>query len=509
MLKTLYGRLAVVLFGLFLLIGVLFVLIARYAFDLYQNEANQRFNYGLAAQIAAESTLMHGPRVDQQALKQVFMQIMAVNPSIEIYLLDPAGRVLAYSAPPGKVQRMQLSLKPIQSFLSAPSALPILGDDPRNPSGKKVFSAAPITSRGVVQGYLYVILGGEEYTSLVHMLQNSYIARLSLWTIAAGLVFAFAAGLILFAVLTRRLKRLGASVEQFHASDFSLLPAATAATGRTDELDRLEHRFQEMGRHIIRQMEKLKGTDRLRRELIANVSHDLRTPLAAIQGYIETLLGRFDTLSPEEHRHYLTIAHKHSERLGKLVAELFQLAKLDAQEVKLRREPFAIADLVQDIAQEFHLSAEQKDIELDIHHNGENPQVLADIALIERVLENLIENALRYTPPHGRVRLTLSNEANHVRIDVADSGCGIPEDELANIFDRFYRAANNTTALVDGAGLGLAIAKRILDLHGSPMTVASRPESGTIFSFTLPRYSAQPPHKTDVRGDGADDRQVA
>ena len=316
MIKSFYGRLAAVLFGLFLLIGVLFVLIARYSLDLYQNEANQRFNSGLAGQIAAEAALMRGDRIDEKALKHVFMQIMAVNPSIEIYLLDPSGRILAFSAPPGKVKRTHVALAPLQSFLSAPKSLPILGDDPRQPTGGKIFSASPITSQGALRGYLYVILGGEEYTSFMHMLQNSHTVRLSLLAIVSGLVFAFIAGLMLFALLTRRLKRLSKSVEQFHASDFSVLPASSVAGGRADELDRLENRFQEMGRHIIQQMQKLKGTDRLRRELVANVSHDLRTPLAAIQGYLETLLSKIETLSPEEHRNYLSIAHKHSKRLG-------------------------------------------------------------------------------------------------------------------------------------------------------------------------------------------------
>ena len=156
-----------------------------------------------------------------------------------------------------------------------------------------------------------------------------------------------------------------------------------------------------MSERIVGQLQRLQRAETSRRELLANVSHDLRTPLASMQGYLETLLLRQGTLSPEEQRNYLEIASRHSERLGKLIHELFQLTKLEAHEIEPQFEPFSVTELVQDVVQKFQLAAGKRGLSLDSALTGEQVEVFADIALIETVLENLIENALRHTPKGG------------------------------------------------------------------------------------------------------------
>jgi signal transduction histidine kinase len=274
---------------------------------------------------------------------------------------------------------------------------------------------------------------------------------------------------VLFGAMTRRLRNLAKAVES--NADVKL-----PVNGSGDEVDRLAHAFE-------RQVQMLKEVDLHRRELVANVSHDLRTPLASLQGYIETLLLKEGQLTAEEQRRFLEIASKHSERLGKLVDELFELAKLDAKVTPLHVEPFSMAELVQDVVQKFQLRAEQAGVRLGAQFDPALPLVMGDIALMERVLENLIENAIRYTPAGGSVTVSLMPQDGKLAVRVSDTGTGIAEEKLPFIFDRFWRGEESTPR--GGAGLGLAIAKRILELHGASLVAQSQRNAGTTFSFAV------------------------
>jgi len=255
-----------------------------------------------------------------------------------------------------------------------------------------------------------------------------------------------------------------------------------------DEIDRLTVTFKQLIDRIQTQMEKLKKADSLRRELVTNVSHDLRTPLATLKGYIETLFLKDKSLSADDRKHHLEIAIRHCERLSQLVDELFELAKLDSHEIQVRYEPFNISELVHDVVQKFDLSAKEKQLSMQIDLDPGLPFVNADIAMIERVIENLLENAIRHTPPGGMIRLTLSPQNADIAVGVSDTGCGIPGDDLPFIFDRFYQREKTRTDQTGTSGLGLAIARRVLELHNKPIRVESTPGSGTTFTFLLPAH---------------------
>jgi len=252
-----------------------------------------------------------------------------------------------------------------------------------------------------------------------------------------------------------------------------------------DEIDRLTVTFKQLIDRIQTQMEKLKKADSLRRELVTNVSHDLRTPLATLKGYIETLFLKNKSLSADDRKHHLEIAIRHCERLSQLVDELFELAKLDSHEIQVRYEPFNISELAHDVVQKFDLSAKEKQLSMQIDLDPGLPFVNADIAMIERVIENLLENAVRHTPPGGSIRLTLSPQNADIAVGVSDTGCGIPGDDLPFIFDRFYQREKTRTDQTGTSGLGLAIARRVLELHNKPIRVESTPGSGTTFTFLL------------------------
>ncbi len=500
MFNTLYGKLAGVLFGLFCLIGAGVALLTLYATRLYFQEVNQKLNHTLAERLVSQESLLQAGQVNEAALKDMFHMLMVINPNIEVYLLDPKGTILTFSAPAGKVKRQHVSLDAVERFLSGVDDFPILGDDPRDRNRRKIFSVFPIESlSGQTEGYLYVVLGGEEFDSVSQMLEGSYILRVSTWAAIATLLFALLAGLVLFKLMTRRLRALALAMERFKQSDFSELPnllsqsyGRAVASRRGDEMDELGTTFVQMADRIHQQVSLLKQTDQLRRELVADVSHDLRTPLTSLQGYLETMRLKEGTLSIQEQRKYLDVATAQSKHLGKLVAQLFELAKLNSREMTPQREPFSLGELIQDVMQKFRLIVEKKRLRLQANFGTNLPPVSADIGLMERVLDNLIENAIRHTKEGGMITVSLSLTHKTILTQVSDTGCGISAEDLPFIFDRYYRAAGNQPGQSAGAGLGLAIAKRILELHGSDIEAESNRHVGTIFRFELPIAPREP-----------------
>jgi two-component system OmpR family sensor kinase len=489
--NTLYARLAAVLVILLGALAAMYILLTLYTTRLYQEQVTQSLNRTLAENLVANKALIHDGKVDKAMLDEIFHMYMVINPSIEVYLIDTTGRILAYSAPPEKIKRNSVSMAAISEFMQHAAALPILGDDPRNPEGKKIFSAAPVKSDGHVDGYLYVVLAGQEYESIAGLFHSSYIVKLSTGVITTSLVFGVIAGLLIFNLLTRRLRRLSNAMEDFQQHNFETpVPAELTENPGQDEIGRLSKTFKYMSDRISEQVTALRQTDALRRELIANVSHDLRTPIASLQGFLETLLLKENGLTPAQRSAYLNTALKHSERLNRLTNELFELSRLDSGDIKPHPEAFALGDLVQDIIMKFKLTADEKHIRLQSRMPRELPLAYGDIALIERVLQNLLENALHHTPPDGEVFLALSQSDHQLNVTVSDTGRGIPPDKLGRIFDRFFQVEKNEHNHTGGAGLGLAIAKRIVTLHGGDIQVESRLDHGTSFSFPVPVWQS-------------------
>ncbi|MDA1299557.1 MAG: HAMP domain-containing sensor histidine kinase [Proteobacteria bacterium] len=486
-LRTLYARLAASLLMLVIVLGTALLWTGHYVSDMYSQEVTQRLNQSIAMYVTNEQQLIEGGKVNQQAVELLAQRVMTINPSVEVYLLDAQGNILGHLLAKESVRQRRVSLGPVSDFLSGSATFPLMGDDPRNPGARKVFSASPIVEQGETVGYLYAVLGGARYQTLRESVQNSYILRVGLATILGALVLAMLAGFAVFFMLTRRLTLLRQEVERFQMDspdETIIAPVANSVAG--DEVDALRLAFAAMAKQIQQQFRALQSVDSTRRELIANVSHDLRTPLASMQGYIETLMIKDEELTTDTRRHYLEVAHKHTQRMNDLIEELFELAKLDAGPIELNTETFSLMELIHDSVQDFELTARDKHIDLTIETGNDNCYVVADIALIQRVLQNLLSNALRHTPPGRTVTISVSDNEHRARIEVSDTGNGIASHEIPHIFERFYQSQQQRPSEELGAGLGLAIVKKILDLHQSTIRVDSRPDQGTRFIFELP-----------------------
>ncbi len=490
--KHLHYRLSVAMLVIVVLLGSAFYLIDRYSVRMYYEELSQRLNSSLAMYVVNAKPLISDGRVNDDTLTELANRAMVINPTAEIYLLDPDGRILADAFPPGDVQVDQIDIAPIRDLLSESRPLPIKGVDPRDPSTRKVFSAFPVPDQGDPDrhaGYLYVVLGGSHYKAVAVQVAGSDMQRMVAAAILLLVLAAFVAGTLVFSLLTRRLRRLTADVTSFTDDKFESDDPVAAAGKPKDEIDQVRNACHAMATTIQRQLASLQENDRLRRELVTNISHDLRTPLATMQGYIETLFIKDDTLDPQTRRQYLDIARKHASHLGRLIQNLFELAMLDASRVTPEFEEFSLTELIQDVVQEFELQAQEGRVSLSLEPPQEAVSVYADISLIQRVLENLVGNALKYTPEGGEVSIAVQRSRAGVGVSVADTGPGITSEDLPRVFDRFYKAGAGAPDGNGSMGLGLAIAKRILELHGSEIVVMSQERRGTVFRFDLPRFA--------------------
>ncbi len=482
---SLKWRLASTLALLLLGLGLAIAWVGRYSSQLYFQEVNQTLNASLAMYVVNRLTLIEDGSVNEQVFKQLAEQAMTVNPSVEVYVLDGDGAVVAHALPVDSIVNDVVPLAPIEAFVDGRQERLILGQDPRSDK-PKAFSAFPIEHAGALQGYLYVVLGGQLFDEVQNTFFGSFIGRMAAASLLVVLVLGGIVGLYSLRRMTRPLEQLETALESYTDSGFADAAAIEAVPENTLEVQQLKSRAIQLTDQLALQFEQLDTNDRLRRELLANVSHDLRTPLASMQGYIETLLIKDTQVSAEDRRRFLGIAHQHTQQLNRMVGDLFELAKLDSGAVQLEVEPFPVAELLQDVLQEFSLIAAEKGVALNSEQARSAIRVNGDIRLLQRVLENLISNALRYTPEGGSIDIELREHEEAVQVEVADTGCGIAPDLLPNIFDRYASGA----AQEDNAGLGLAIVKRILELHDSNISVSSTVDVGTRFSFALDRAVA-------------------
>ncbi|WP_431257344.1 sensor histidine kinase [Roseateles chitinivorans] len=478
-------RLALVFAGLLLLCSGASAWLQVRSSRMHEQEVVQGLSRDLAAHIAAQAPLMDERGPMPGAVRRLFGQLMAVNPSVEVYLLDNDGRVVEHAAPQGHLVREHVDLDPVRRFL-AHAPLPITGDDPRSPA-RKVFSAAPLRVGDRDAGFVYVVLLGEAHDRLAGLDATGNALRAALWSIAIVALLCLAAGLMAFGLITRPLRHLAEAVRRHDIDDATatalLVDERSPDAATRDEIAVLRAAFSQMATRIGEQWRRLSRQDEQRREMVTTISHDLRTPLSSLHGYLETLLLKDGQLDAAQRRRYLEIAIEQSTAVGGLARSLFELARLEQGFVEPQMETFQLTDLVQDVFQKFELVAAQRQVVLSARFDEPVPPVEADLGLIERVLTNLLDNALRHTPPGGQVQVALERISSEppasVRVTLADTGPGIDPARRADLFQRPF----NVDGARRGGGLGLRIVHRILALHGAEIRLLEA--QGAVFEFAL------------------------
>ena len=466
--------------------SLIFLMMMRYSHSIYHQEIQQKFHIGTAARFAVLAGWTPLGWADANAVAGSFARLVTANKQFHVFILDQHGLVLSHYPSSLTLTANRISLEPIKIILQPKPRLPVLGDDPATFHGRQIFSAVQLLGASRPEKYLYVTLHGEEDEETGDDLRLAYVTREGAWLFFACLMLALAGGLLSLNFIVRPVKQLASMMDVFRENHFKGDFADSEKAFVTgDEIDILTATFYRMAEQMQAQMQEIEQADSIRRELIANVSHDLRTPLASIQGYLDTLSLKNDALSSQDRQQYLQIALNQAKSLNQLIDTLFYLAKLDSGQIEPQPERFRIDEVVQDVVQKFALHAQKKNIRLATAAHGRLPFVRADVGLIERALSNLIDNALRHTPEGGSVELSLQHINKKVWVSVTDSGSGISDADLPRIFERFYRGNSAREGAALNAGIGLSIVHRIVAMHGETVEASNAPARGAQFRFSL------------------------
>ncbi|MCC7124079.1 MAG: HAMP domain-containing histidine kinase [Acidobacteria bacterium] len=308
--------------------------------------------------------------------------------------------------------------------------------------------------------------------------------------LAIGALLLLAGGTALAALLVFRpahadLRALEAAARRFGDGDLD----ARAPAGGADEIAAVAHAFNRMADDLTARHRQLAEADRARRQLLADVSHELMTPLTAIRGYAETLaLPTFGPASPDGQR-AVQVIQEEGERIERLVGDLLDLSRYEAAGVSLQTVTVGVAELFDRVVARHGQAAASKGVAIDVRLPDEAMTIVADPHRLEQALQNLASNALRHTPTGGRIRLEAEQTAEHTTLRVHDTGIGIAAEHLPHVFDRFYKADPSRTET--GSGLGLSIVKAIVERHGGHVSVQSAADAGTTFEIVLPGHKPQ------------------
>lgn len=435
---ALFRRIYIVIFLLIALLGVVFTGITYIATTNFYETSTQLLNKDVAAHIARFTSPYGKEGFDQAKADSVFYEAMVISPSAEVYFLDTAGNVIYFHGHPEEIKSRHIALGHILRYLSSDGTRHINGPDPRDPAHPKIFSAAAVEGASGPLGYIYVVLGNAQYRSVTQMLYNSAVTPAVLGTVAAILAIS-----LLVTLLYLRRMRL-----------------------RFDELVNV------MGKRFRQG------------DFMVNLSHDLRTPLAIARGYGETLLLKKEELTVTQEREYTELVVGKIRQVEGIVNQLFELAKIESPNFEPHREPFLFSEMMGEVlhavgarsAPEPH-HLENRDAEnadrpgrqveeaevqgRKIQERGleEASWIEADVAMMERVIQNLVVNALAYTPTGGKIALSLTREGPELVFRIENQGPALPQDLLTWI-------NTGETAAPPHAAIGLTIVRKVLSLHG-------------------------------------------
>jgi two-component system OmpR family sensor kinase len=430
----------------------------------------------VAAIVAADvgAALAHSARIDLQEF--VDREYPKIQP---VYLVMKDGRIVAN-------RREPLA----ENLRRAASAL--LGSDSFAPGQEPRFEGpvvmAPIQVGGTLRGMVVLPprpTGSPLVRDVGRLLSIPGTVLLAIATIVAtGFIFAPA---------RRRLKALEAAANRLGAGDVT---ARAPETGG-DEIAHVARAFNRMAVELMARDEALRTVDRLRRQMLADVSHELKTPLTAMCGYLETLqMSHIELDAPTRDRYFQTL-QRETRRLDHIVQDLVDLARLENGVGPLDVRVFALERLFGHVVQRHDQDARARQIGMRVSITPEADQVLGDPDRLEQVVENLVANALRYTPSGGHIELSGRAEGDAIVLTVADSGTGIAPEHLRHVFERFYKVDAARTRDTNGSGLGLSIAKAIVDRHQGSIQVTSVP-GRTAFTVVLPRQRVPQSTSTSV-----------
>ena len=475
--NSLFFRLGLAIFCLLAGISIAQQYLASQAFRSALIEAEERQALIVAHELSAELREHLTPEIKERSLLALLLQFGGRHPDLIPFIVEENGTIFLSGI--NGIKAQPFTVAHLSQYLSPSLQLPVFTNDPKAPGHETPFVAVEI-NLAQRRGYLVLLLNQANTQS-----RPSGAALIASTThgFLLSLIFALVASLLIASVvlrtLTRRMRRLSHAIGAYQLGDD--LPDVVGK----DEVAALSRSFHNMASTIKHQVELLKERDALRRELVAGVSHDLRTPLASIRGYLQKLLEQINagTLTDERLRDFLQTIQRNAVRLEALVASLFELARIEALGTNLNRTPFAVNSLLTDLISRFEPIAKERGVTIAFVAPATDVILEGDRSLIDRAVANLIDNAIRYSNKSDEVTIGLVDAPDGVTISVSDRGSGIPPHEHARIFEKFYRG--DSARQEGGMGLGLAITKGIVEAHAGEISLQSRAGGGSCFTIRL------------------------
>lgn len=478
-----FRRMVILVFSVITVLGILFIVITYLATTNYHQASTQLLNKDVAAHIAEFTSPFDKDGINKQKADSVFHDAMVLSPSAEVYFLDTAGKVIAFHAPQAEIRLWTIPLANINKYIATQGQEYMKAPDPKDPSHPKIFSAAEVYGKTKKLGYTYVILDSKSSENIMGTLLDSHISSLAIKVFIAIIVLSLIISIFYLMRIRKSFNRLIDVLQRFEGGDYT----ARFQVDEKDDLAPVTHAFNNMADLLAQNINNLTKSEWERKDFIAIISHDLRTPLAIARGYAETILitENEKKTREEQRREYMQLILQKIHQVETMVKQLFELSKIEAAEFKPRKEPFVLAEIVQEIINTFQLRAAEKNISLRCTQCQYHVWVAADVGMMERVVQNLVDNAIKNTPEGGTIQVSIVLDNQNLIFSVANTGSPLPEDLLQwiNSFKENRGLLGKRPAKL---GLGLLIVQKILLLHDSSLEAYIQEGSRNIFNFLMP-----------------------
>jgi signal transduction histidine kinase len=424
---AIFRRIYLVVFLLIAVLGVCFIAVTYVATTSFYAASTQLLNKDVAAHIAKFTSPYGREGFDRVKADSVFYEAMVISPSAEVYFLDTSGRVIYFHGDTAEIRDWRVDTEALKRYLEAGGARYVSGSDPRDPKNRKIFSAAAVEGDNGRLGYIYVILGNQQYRSVSQMLVASRVTPAAL----GAVIFILVVSLLITALYIRRFRR----------------------------------RYE-----LIEKINRVEASEKERRDFMTNMAHDLRTPLAIARGYAETLQLKRGELEEGEQREYVDLVLAKISQVEKMVGQVFELSKMESANFELHREPFVFSEVLQEVL--------RGKGQIECVNGTDGAWVNADISMMERVLQNLVVNAMAYTRDGGKIVVALRRDADSLLFEISNEGPALSTDIL-QWFNHMEPVSPRKPAI------GLSIVRLALGMH--TLLFGAAVEGGwNVFWFRLP-----------------------
>lgn len=477
---TIFRNISILVFALISAMCLLFMAITYVSTKNFHEASTQLLNKDVAAHIAKFTSPFTNSGIDKRKADSVFQDAMVISPSAEVYFLDTSGNVIAYHANEKKVNIERLPLHNIKELIAAKGEKYIKGPDPREPGISKIFSAAEVRTESKKLGFIYVILGSNK--NVTNMLYTGFFSSLLIKVFIVILILSIILSLLYLRQIRRSFNQMIAVLEHFQNGNLN----ARFDVKENDRLAPVTNAFNKMADLLVYNINKLTRSENERKDFIANISHDLRTPLSIARGYTETLLMKGEKpVTQQQQSEYLQLVYKKLRQVEHMVMQLFDLSKMDSAEFIPKKEPFIFSEIVHEIIQASSANAVEKSIAVDCSKCESTSWIFADVSMMERVVQNLLINAIKYTPQGGNINISLINENEELIFQIVNSG-----ELLPSKFIDWINAENDTNFSAQNrpqsSGIGLMIVKKVLSLHDYNFNAAAINGFGNAFTIVMP-----------------------